>query len=143
MVTIVAGGVIGAIIGPPLSSAMAWLGEAIKVATELQPFLMGIVISAVMGVVLTLPISSAALSIILGAFRPSGRGSDDWLLYADGWFCNRQFSGKQMGRASRSGNRYVYAPGTQYCEKSSYLDTGYFSQRYFRPLRNRCVQNGE
>lgn len=65
-VTIVAGSITGIILGPPLSAGMAWLGNAIAVATELQPFLMGIVISVVMGMVLTLPISSAALSIILG-----------------------------------------------------------------------------
>lgn len=66
VVTILAGALAGAIAGPPLSAGMIWLGNAINVATELQPFLMGIIISAVMGVVLTLPISSAALSIILG-----------------------------------------------------------------------------
>ncbi len=66
LVTIVAGCVMGAIVGPPLSKGMIWLGNFINVATELQPFLMGIVVSVVMGMVLTLPISSAALSIILG-----------------------------------------------------------------------------
>lgn len=65
-VTILAGGVAGVILGPPLSAAMAWLGHAIEVATVLQPFIMGIIISTVMGVALTLPISSAALGIILG-----------------------------------------------------------------------------
>lgn len=66
IVTIVSGGLVGAIVGPPLSAGMIWLGNAIQVATELQPFLMGVIISAVMGMILTLPISSAALSIILG-----------------------------------------------------------------------------
>lgn len=66
MVTIMIGSSVGVILGPPLSAGMVWLGQAITVATELQPFLMGMIISAVMGVVLTLPISSAALSIILG-----------------------------------------------------------------------------
>lgn len=65
-VTILSGCVVGSILGPPLSAGMAWLGDAIRVATEFQPFLMGIIISASMGMVLTLPISSAALSIILG-----------------------------------------------------------------------------
>lgn len=64
-VTILAGSVVGAIVGPPISKGMLWLGEAIAVATMLQPFIMGIVISVVMGIILTLPISSAALSIIL------------------------------------------------------------------------------
>ena len=66
MVTIISGAIIGSIVGPPLSAGMIWLGNMINIATELQPFLMGIVISVVMGVALTLPISSAALSIILG-----------------------------------------------------------------------------
>ncbi len=66
MVTIICGAVIGSIVGPPLSAGMIWLGNMINIATELQPFLMGIVISVIMGVALTLPISSAALSIILG-----------------------------------------------------------------------------
>lgn len=66
VVTIGVGGCIGTLIGPPLSAAMTQLGEWIRVATYLQPFLMGIVISVVMGIALTLPISSAALSIILG-----------------------------------------------------------------------------
>lgn len=66
VVTIGVGGCIGTLIGPPLSGAMTQLGEWIQVATYLQPFLMGIIISVVMGIALTLPISSAALSIILG-----------------------------------------------------------------------------
>lgn len=65
-ITILAGSIVGVILGPPLSAGMVWLGNAIKIATELQPFFMGIIISVVMGMALTLPISSAALSIILG-----------------------------------------------------------------------------
>lgn len=65
-ITILTGGIAGILLGPPLSSGMRWLGNAINVATQLQPFLMGIIISVVMGVALTMPISSAALSIILG-----------------------------------------------------------------------------
>ncbi len=45
---------------------MKILGTFIREATELQPFIMGVVVSVVMGIILTLPISSAALSIILG-----------------------------------------------------------------------------
>ena len=66
MAVIIAGSITGVFVGPPLSDGMAWLGSAINVATELQPFLMGVIISVVMGCALTLPISSAALSIILG-----------------------------------------------------------------------------
>lgn len=66
IVTILSGCIVGSIVGPPISVGMVNLGAFIATATELQPFIMGIVISVVMGIILTLPISSAALSIILG-----------------------------------------------------------------------------
>lgn len=65
-VTILAGGAVGIIVGPPISRFMTWLGGIINWGTEQQPIVMGIVVSVVMGMVLTLPISSAALGIILG-----------------------------------------------------------------------------
>lgn len=65
-VTILTGGAVGIIVGPPISRFMAWLGGIINWGTEQQPIVMGIVVSVVMGMVLTLPISSAALGIILG-----------------------------------------------------------------------------
>ncbi len=65
IITIASGAVIGLLVGPPISTFMTGLGNIINWATEQQPFLMGIVVSVVMGIVLTLPISSAALGIIL------------------------------------------------------------------------------
>ncbi len=70
IVTIVVGCLVGYLVGPPISAAMAKLGQFIVVATEMQPFWMGVVVSVVMGMILTLPISSAALSIILGLSGP-------------------------------------------------------------------------
>ena len=65
IVTIGAGSVVGLILGPPISSFMLALGELINWGTEQQPFLMGIIVSVLMGMILTLPISSAALGVIL------------------------------------------------------------------------------
>ena len=65
IVCIGTGSVVGLILGPPISGFMAWLGALINWGTEQQPFLMGIVVSVLMGMILTLPISSAALGIIL------------------------------------------------------------------------------
>lgn len=59
------GSLVGLILGPPISGFMTWLGSIINWGTEQQPFLMGIVVSVLMGMILTLPISSAALGIIL------------------------------------------------------------------------------
>ena len=44
---------------------MIWLGTLINWGTEQQPFLMGIIVSVLMGMILTLPISSAALGVAL------------------------------------------------------------------------------
>lgn len=63
---IVSGSAVGLILGPPISSFMSWLGNIINWGTEQAPFTMGIVVSVLMGMILTLPISSAALGIILG-----------------------------------------------------------------------------
>ena len=65
LITIGAGSAVGLLAGPPISSFMTWLGSLINWGTEQQPFLMGIVVSILMGMILTLPISSAALGIIL------------------------------------------------------------------------------
>ncbi|MDP3487740.1 MAG: PTS sugar transporter subunit IIC [Bacillota bacterium] len=64
--TIIVGGLAGIFIGPVMASIMSNLGTVINRATELQPFPMGIVIAVLMGMILTLPISSAALAISLG-----------------------------------------------------------------------------
>ena len=65
LVTISAGSVVGLILGPPISQFMLALGNLINWGTEQQPFIMGIVVSVLMGMILTLPISSAALGVIL------------------------------------------------------------------------------
>lgn len=66
LVTIITGGLIGTFVGPAVGAAMAGIGSFINTATQMHPFPMGIIVSAVMGLVLTAPISSAALSISLG-----------------------------------------------------------------------------
>lgn len=65
-VTIIIGSLIGTGLGPVLSKVMTSLGDFVMNATELKPFFMGIVVSVVVGIVLTLPISSAALCMMIG-----------------------------------------------------------------------------
>jgi len=64
--TILVGGLIGFFVGPIMTSVMAGLGGLINSATELHPLPMGIAVAVLMGMILTLPISSAALAISLG-----------------------------------------------------------------------------
>ena len=65
LISIVTGSTVGLILGPPISKFMTFLGELINMGTQQQPLLMGIIVSVLMGIILTLPISSAALGIIL------------------------------------------------------------------------------
>lgn len=65
LVSILSGSAIGLLIGPPISTFMTGLGDIINWGTEQQPFFMGIIVSVLMGMILTLPISSAAIGIVL------------------------------------------------------------------------------
>ena len=64
-VTILSGLGIGTLIGPGVSLLMNGFGQLIEHATQLQPFWMGILVSVLVGIVLTLPISSAAICFTL------------------------------------------------------------------------------
>lgn len=64
--TILAGGLIGFFISPVIAEFMKGIGFVINRATELKPIPMGVAVSTLMGMILTLPISSAALAIALG-----------------------------------------------------------------------------
>ena len=66
IVTVLAGVGLSALIAAPVGSAAAAVGAAIMWATELQPFFMGILVSVIIGIALTLPISSAAICFALG-----------------------------------------------------------------------------
>ncbi len=66
LVTIFAGVGLAALIAAPIGAAASWFGNLIMWATDLQPFLMGILVSVAVGIALTLPISSAAICAALG-----------------------------------------------------------------------------
>lgn len=66
LVTIFSGCGLAYLIAPYIGAAASSVGSLIMWATELQPFLMGIIVSVVVGVALTLPISSAAICAALG-----------------------------------------------------------------------------
>lgn len=65
-ITIISGGLVGIFVGPYINNFMTALGSFVNEATVLSPIPMGIVIAVVVGMVLTAPISSAALCIMIG-----------------------------------------------------------------------------
>lgn len=66
LVTIGIGVALAMLIAPAIGSAASVVGKAIMWATEQQPFIMGIIVSVIVGIALTLPISSAAICMVLG-----------------------------------------------------------------------------
>ncbi len=66
LVTVLVGIGLARLIAAPIGTGASYVGRLIMWATELQPFLMGVIVSVVVGVALTLPISSAAICSVLG-----------------------------------------------------------------------------
>lgn len=65
-VSIVSGAIVGFVAGPPISAMMTALGNLVNVNVEQHPVIGGIIISVLMGMILTLPISSAAIGVSMG-----------------------------------------------------------------------------
>ncbi len=66
IVTILVGVGLAMLVAKPIGVGANWVGSVIMWATEQQPFVMGILVSVIVGVALTLPISSAAICAGLG-----------------------------------------------------------------------------
>ena len=66
LVTILSGVALSAWWAPAIGTAAAAVGDFVKWATVLQPFWMGMLVSVVIGIALTLPISSAAICAAIG-----------------------------------------------------------------------------
>lgn len=65
-VTLIVGMISATVFGPLVDALMTGLGQVIMTATEMRPFVMGIIVAVIVGLALTAPISSAALCIMLG-----------------------------------------------------------------------------
>lgn len=65
-VTVFVGVMLAKLVAPPIGSVARAFGDVIDHATKLQPFWMGIAVSVLVGIALTLPISSAAICYVLG-----------------------------------------------------------------------------
>ncbi len=74
-VTIIVGCLVGTAVGPAIGAFMTTAGELIMYATTLKPILMGVLVSVFMGIILTLPVSSAALCMMLSLSGIAGGAS--------------------------------------------------------------------
>lgn len=65
-VSILSGAVVGYFVGPYISQFMYWLGSLVNYNVEQSPVIGGIIVSVLMGMILTAPISSAAIGVSMG-----------------------------------------------------------------------------
>lgn len=65
LVSILSGAAVGIVAGPPISAFMRWLGALVNFNVERHPLIGGIIVSVLMGMILTLPISSAAIGLAM------------------------------------------------------------------------------
>ena len=63
---ILSGAIAGFLVGKPISGFMLWLGNLVNINVEQSPIIGGMLVSVIMGMFLTLPISSAAIGISMG-----------------------------------------------------------------------------
>ena len=80
-VTVFVGGALSVLLAPHIGTLVGLIGKFIGWATFQQPFVMGLIVSVVVGVALTLPISSAAICAAIGlsgaAALAAGMGADE------------------------------------------------------------------
>lgn len=76
VITVLIGTIFTSILNFPISYVTKSVGYIVGVATEAQPFIMGIIISVIMGMALTAPISSAAIAAMIFTITPDTQNAD-------------------------------------------------------------------
>ena len=136
-VTIIFGVLTAQCVGPTVARFMDWFGTVVKTATEMQPFFMGILVSALIGVALTLPISSAAICIALSLDGLAGGA-------ATAGCCAQMIGFAVMSyRENRIGGLMAHAADGQHCAQSPHLDPAHAGFHDHRPHRHHGVPDGE
>lgn len=139
--TIVSGCAVAQLVGPGIQAMMNGLGAVINSATQLTPFPMGILVSVIVGMVLTAPISSAALCIMLDLNGLAAGAAVVGCCCQMVGFARSQLPGKRLGRSDQPGHRYFYAAVFQYYAPSADLDCthiglGSAGSRFHLPVSN-------
>lgn len=136
LVTILVGCLLSMAWAPAIGAAATWVGGIIMWATELQPFFMGIIVSVLVGIALTLPISSAAICAALGLTGLAGGAAVAGCCAQMVGFAIMGFKENRWGGFDFSGFGNINASDGQHRTKPSYLDSAYLGLRYHRSYRN-------
>ena len=139
--TIVSGCAVAQLVGPGIQAMMNGLGAVINSATQLTPFPMGILVSVIVGMVLTAPISSAALCIMLDLNGLAAGAAVVGCCCQMVGFAVASFRENGWGGSDQPGHRYFYAAVFQYYAPSADLDCAHIGlgsagSRFHLPVSN-------
>ena len=138
-VTILIGVALAKLIAPPIGTVASAFGLVIDNATKLQPFWMGIAVSVLVGIALTL----CRHLFCAGPDRTGGRRCCGRLLCPDGGLRRHVLQGEPLGRSGLPGPGHLHASDAQHCEKSPDLDPSHAGLRHHRPHRHLRVRTGD
>ena len=110
------------LVGAVLGAAAMQVGSLIMWATNLQPFLMGIAVSVLVGVALTLPISSAAICAALGLTGLAGGAAVAGCCAQMVGFAVMSFKENRWGGLVSQGIGTSMLPDGQHCQEPAHLD---------------------
>ena len=114
-VTIIVGALLTVLTAKYIGKAASSVGSLVVWATTLRPFIMGIIVSVIIGIALTLPISSAAICAALGLTGLAGGAAVAG--------CCAQMVGFAVGRHSFPRTWNFNATNAKYHKKSTSMDT--------------------
>ena len=142
LISICAGAAIGLFVGPYITDFMKWLGGLVNVNVEQSPIFGGIIVSVLMGMILTLPISSAAIGIpwVLPDLQQVPQLSDAAVRW---WICSCQLPREQGRRSDCTGCWNFYASDSKYRAPSNHMDSGYCIKCHFRTSCICCTSYGK
>jgi len=141
--TIISGMAVAKLAGPTVSAIMTGLGMIIMNATDLQPGPMGAIVSAIMGMILTLPISSAAIAVALNLSGLAAGASAVGCFDTDGRVRSYEFPRKRRFRPAFAGDRDFNAADAEYSQTPVDMGASNACKFYTRPCFDTCIQDGK
>lgn len=135
-VTICVGVLLSLGCAPAIGAAASTVGTAIMWATELQPFFMGILVSVIVGIALTLPISSTAICAALSLTGLAGGAAVAGCCAQMVGFAVMSFKENKWGGIFCAGDRNFNAPDGKHREKPENLAPADTGIRNYRSGRN-------
>ena len=143
LVTIFVGVGLSMLIAAPIGAAASQVGTLIMWATEQAPLIMGILVSVIVGVALTLPISSAAICAALGLTGLAGGAAVAGCCAQMVGFAVMSYKENGVGGLVSQGSGHQHAADAQHPAQPPHLDSPDAGRGHHRPHCHLPVSSGD